>query len=772
VQKVRLSTLERIFVLIAVITVFTVTVYYMSTDGILPGNDPAVHIGKAEKIVTDERVTYSAVPWYPPLFHAVLAVLQIFSGTLDVIVAAFILKMLIATLNVLIMLSTYLLTRKLFGKGAAVATAVFVILSVPLIEMVFWGGYANFLGLAYIAFIFYIMNKELQVTVKTFLLFLGAFTIVLSHQLATFVFVLMFIPAFLFSTIGSKKRLLILLGLIVGGGLALLAWYARILLANTSAIIEHLFFTMEENVYNIPEVGLNALIRNNFGVSLFLALASIPLICILFKKKSVKALVLVILWIAIPFIMSQSYLFGLYLPYIRFIYFLATPITILAGTFTYTVFRYSLTSFPRLINSIISNITRKHRILKVTTIISLTIVSLALIITLFLFQGVFFVERNESYPKFYERASIASYNAGLWIKQHSLPDGTIVTSRSPGTWFNLFSNDHVMEETNPLYSRNAVAESVLYSFYEMENTRTLTREYTQASPSAGQAFFIQIYNIWRRGISIPNNETTIIYVDPFGEWITIPLSETNEHIYWKQRTADEAQLVSEYTHELFTVEKTIIFLSNSSVIDVRWKIEAHQYLASAKLAFANNLSPSLDFKAALVPGVLNWQNPWDNPTNINIEGKWAVVEGPSDMLDENVAAIYDTQNKIEAVFEFPIPDWFILGALDNRAIDAFRLRYEFGDLGEGETHEIVCSYLLYASDFEEIEQMTASDLRKQLNSTANLPIQERDFRSYIEEYNIKFVVIDTQQVLSGTDASPDLDRVFDNGRAIVYTTKR
>jgi hypothetical protein len=772
VQKVRLSTLERIFVLIAVITVFTVTVYYMSTDGILPGNDPAVHIGKAEKIVTDERVTYSAVPWYPPLFHAVLAVLQIFSGTLDVIVAAFILKMLIATLNVLIMLSTYLLTRKLFGKGAAVATAVFVILSVPLIEMVFWGGYANFLGLAYIAFIFYIMNKELQVTVKTFLLFLGAFTIVLSHQLATFVFVLMFIPAFLFSTIGSKKRLLVLLGLIVGGGLALLAWYARILLANTSAIIEHLFFTMEENVYNIPEVGLDALIRNNFGVSLFLALASIPLTCILFKKKSVRALILVILWIAIPFIMSQSYLFGLYLPYIRFVYFFAIPITILAGTFTYTVFRYSFTSFPRLINSIISNITRKHRILKVTTIISLTIVSLALIITLFLFQGVFFVERNESYPKFYARASIASYNAGLWIKQHSTPDGTIVTSRSPGTWFNLFSNDHVMEETNPLYSRNAVAESVLYSFYEMENTHTLTREYTQASPSAGQALFVQIYNIWWRGISIPNNETTIIYVDSFGENVTIPLSETNEHIYWKERTADEAQLVSEYTHELFTVEKTIVFLSNSSVIDVRWKIEAHQYLACAKLAFANNLSPSLDFKAALVPGVLNWENPWDNATYINIERKWAVVEGPSDMLNENVAAIYDAQNKIEAVFEFPIPDWFILGALDNRLIDAFRLRYEFGDLGEGETREIVCSYLLHASDFEEIEQMTASDLRKQLNSTVNLQIQERDFRSYIEEYNIKFVVIDTQQVLSGTDASPDLDRVLDNGRAIVYTTKR
>ena len=170
-QKTKLSNIELVFVLIAASTIFIVTVHQMSTAGILPGNDPAVHLGKSEKIVVDERVTYSAFPWYPPLFHTILAMLQIFAGTLDVMAAAFILKMLIATLNMLILLSTYLLSRKLFGKGAAVASAVFTILSLPLFEMVFWGGYANFLGLAYIAFIFYIMNKDLRLSVKTFLLF-------------------------------------------------------------------------------------------------------------------------------------------------------------------------------------------------------------------------------------------------------------------------------------------------------------------------------------------------------------------------------------------------------------------------------------------------------------------------------------------------------------------------------------------------------------------------------------------------------------------------
>jgi len=105
-QKAKLSTIELFFVLIAVSTLFVVTVHQLSTAGVLPGNDPAVHLGKAKRIVMDEMVSYSEVAWYPPLFHTIVAMLQIFAGTLDVMASAFILKMLIATFNVLILLST------------------------------------------------------------------------------------------------------------------------------------------------------------------------------------------------------------------------------------------------------------------------------------------------------------------------------------------------------------------------------------------------------------------------------------------------------------------------------------------------------------------------------------------------------------------------------------------------------------------------------------------------------------------------------------------
>ena len=49
-QKPKLSTIELVFVLIVASTLFTVTFYQMSTSGILPGNDPAIHLVKSEKI--------------------------------------------------------------------------------------------------------------------------------------------------------------------------------------------------------------------------------------------------------------------------------------------------------------------------------------------------------------------------------------------------------------------------------------------------------------------------------------------------------------------------------------------------------------------------------------------------------------------------------------------------------------------------------------------------------------------------------------------------
>jgi hypothetical protein len=657
-----------------------------------------------------------------------------------------------------------LLSRKFFGIGVAVASVVFTILSVPLFEMIFWGGYANFLGLAYIALIFYIMNKDFKTSTKIVLLFLGAATIGLTHQLVTFVFILMFVPAFLVSTIGARKKILIFLAVIVGGGLALLAWYARILLEYADMIIEHLFFSMEENIYHITAVSLDGLLKN-FGATLVLASVGIPLTFILLKKKKApKSSMLIIFWLAVPFFLAQLYFFGVYLPYHRFVYFLATPIAILSGLTTYYIVKTSRALLESKVIPLIAKPSTKGIVTKIFTI--------AIVFSLFFIHAFTFIQITSVYPEFYERAPITSYESGIWMKEHSVPDGIVITTRSPGSWFYVFSDHNTTQETDPLYSRSIVAEALLYSFYEMENSLTLTREFHPVSPTrAGQAVYASVFNIWTKILTIPNKQVIVHYYY-LGEEVMVRLSETTETIYWRQNSNDTAQLVTEYTTEFFTVEKVVTLSSNSHAIDIKWNFQAHKELSNVTLSIDNYFEISLDFDEALLPGVLEWQNPWDNATFTHPVQNWTLVEG-ADLLYENVVGVLDTENGLLAAFQFDEQlDGFSIGALENEFIDAMRLRYAFGDLTEGEKHQVSFSTFVHAFESEEVTRWTTSELKQQFSSQTGLPIEGRDFNTYIDEEGIKFVVVDTQKSVSTIEATPALDKIYDNGRIAIYATKR
>jgi hypothetical protein len=190
-----------------------------------------------------------------------------------------------------------------------------------------------------------------------------------------------------------------------------------------------------------------------------------------------------------------------------------------------------------------------------------------------------------------------------------------------------------------------------------------------------------------------------------------------------------------------------------------------------KIEFTTNFDISLDFKEAIIPRRLEWQNPWNNATHLNAT-EWALTE-VSGKLPDNVVAIRDTQNGILTAFKFDEPTaFFSLGALKSRFINALRLKYDFGELGENETQAVSYSILAYVFEPEEMEQWTTSDLKQQFDAQTNLQVNGRGFPTYIEEYNITFVAVDTQQVLSNVETSPALDKIYDTGRIVVYATKR
>ena len=760
--KVGRSVAELIFVLVAASTLFVFTVNQMSMDGILPGNDPAVHLERAKIIVMNKGVAYSEI-WYPPLFHVFLAVLLFFAGTVDVMVASLILKFLVATINVLLLLSTCLLCRRLLGRGGAITSTVFTALSVPLFEMIFWGGYPNFLGIAYFPFIFYIMYKDYGAWVKTLLLFLLTFTLVLTDQLSAFVFLPVFISAFLISSIKSKRGFFGFIAVVLGGGLAILAWYAEIILRYSNVFIYHVFFEHKEFAYSIPSVSVYSFIKV-FGVPLFLALVGIPLTFILLKRrKESRSSLLIALWIAVPFFFSQSYLFGLFLPYDRFIYFLATPIAILAGVTT-----YSLAKVPAFIVSKLSLRMEKHKMLNIAQVFTLMI-----LVGLFSSQFYLTLQRLQSFPQYYEAAGVAGYNAGMWLKQNFISSGTVVVSNKPQSWIHTISDLETIEETwSPVLGINVVADTILNLCYEADNSRALAREYMSGGSDSGQAIYVSVYHVWQKVLSIPDNYVFISYLDTSGKEVVVFLSEIAKKTYWTQESVDESQMVSEYSNDLFTLKKLVTINSERSVINLDWMFTTHQDLAGVNLRVFNLLEPSLDFKEAFIPGILDWQNPWDKPSYVDTIHNWAVVECPPYILGDNYAAMLAAKNGVLVVFEFAnVPDWLNAGALGNHFIDALRVGYQFGDLRKNESREVSFSVLPHSLGSRPIEPPTQTALKQLLDSRVNLTVQERDFLTYIKEYNGKFVVIDSER-LSGANFSSTLDRVYDNGKFVIYAVRQ
>jgi hypothetical protein len=762
VPKAKLSKLELVFVFLTATALFALTVHLMSMDGILPGNDPAVHIAKAETIIANKGVAYSDIPWYPPLFHAFLAVLLLLAGSTDIAVAILLVKFVVAAITVLILLSTYVFCRRFLGVGIAVCSSVFTFMSVAFLEMVFWGGYTSYLGLAYIPLIFYMAYANFSGVVKVSLLTMMSFALVLTHQLSAFVFFLIFVPSFLISSLKSKGRLLVFLAIVMGGSLGILAWYADAILRYSDIFFSHVFFGMIEDIYSIPSASLESFVKI-FGLTLFLGLAGIPVALVLMKRRRLLSIyLLLILWLAVPLILSQSYLFGVYLLYGRLIPYLAIPLIIFAGV---TVFH--LMKLPGFLSAKLSNAKSKIRRNS-----RAQVWAVALLLSILVFQSVLSLEQINSFPWYYEICGFSGVKTSEWLQQYSIPTGVVVVSEKPGAWLPLITGYMTIEEPNPLYSRNW-AEVVEYLFFEAGTDNMLTREYILNGQLSGQVFYSSVYNMWEKIFSISDNSVYVVYSDNVGAEKVISLSDLPKEIYWTQNTTGLVQMVSEYSHTLFTVEKQVSMNQTSLLINLRWTFTANANLADAKIRIYSYTSPALEFRQALIPGLLQWQNPWDNPTRVDSQDNWAVVECPPDSLSDDFVALRDYTNGRLAVLKFDVsPEWFNIGALENHVIDAVRLGYEFGVLTKNESRQFSFSFTTATFEPNHFEWETTESLKQFLSVQAPQTIRTRDFLTYIDSYNIEYVVVSAQQLPVDLGWTRTRDLIYYDGKLAIYTVKK
>jgi len=759
-MRVSGKSLEIIFAVVFSVLVFTFFFALVSMNDLVLGNDPAFHLNRARSFLESGKIPMGDFAWYPPLYHILLSSLIAFTGATSIEQMLFLMKALTALIDWLLVFSVYLMGAKFFGKKYGVLASALMLLCFPLYEINFWGGYTGILSLAFMCLLFLyfsLVRKELELILITFIL---AFSVVSSHTLATFLTGIILPPyilILLFKSKGKYPRAWI--AAILGGAIAFALYYLHPILARLDMIIAHVFFEIETMSYQIPFVSFSSFLLN-FGFVLFFAFFGVFLAFFKLKKeKTLNFYLLLALSLFIPLLLSQSYLFGLYLPYQWFLYYLLPPIAIFGAVSFSFIIDLFFASYRKIKNG-------RKGLMKIVTV-SLVLLMVALV--LFRFQTVSNKINESAY--FYSTSDVNGYNAAVWLKEN-FPDATlnVTVTEKPGSWFGVYSGMPVIAETNPVIEWNLIAESILDLSYEIEHPMTLVRGYT-AKGYTSDGTYVSMSGVWQR-VSYLDEQGVFLSFTENGVERRLGLSSLNREIVFDVQSYPKKLVMTYYNDEVALTESIIVH-NDSYPIDVVWELSPLRgKIENVALYITHNFDLSSSFEQAYVPGVLDWENPWDRPS-LAEGSNWAVANFSLEHLAEDYVGVYDGASEVVFALKFAdLPAWGNVGVLASRQIDALRFEYQFDQVRVNQTESLSYQILAFSrTSIPELQQL--DELKKLFDSkvASGFVVSSRSYVDYIRELGVGFLVYDKSRFDSKLLNCELLQLVYSNDGYVICKVK-
>ncbi len=748
---------------IAFVTIFSVlilAIFYtvISMNGVILGNDPAVHLEKARIFLNTGQIPLSNNSWTPPLFEIVLAMFISLTGATDIAQLIFIEKVLTVIVNWMLFMSVYLIGSKFFSKKVGVAASILLLMCFPIFELNEWGGYTTVLGIAFLVLLLLYLPLSIEKFGYTIVTFFVAFSVVLSHQLTTFLAVFMLPPILLYMLIKSRGAFLkVLIPLIVGGGIAFFVYYFQAMIGYLGVIVEILFFSIKTYAYQIPATSFNSMVVN-FGLILLLAIGGFYFAFkTLRDAKKLGFLLVLLLSFIVPFFFAYSYVVGFYLPFQWFIYYLAPPIAIFAAVTVVFLLQKAPVFYQR------HRASFRINWVKALTITLIVVVSLAVVVRSDTVYGKILEAAN-----YYSTTDIKAYDAGVWLRNNYPENATVVVTRAPGFWFQEFSDKSVIAQTDPIVGRNEIAEAVLSLSYELENPQTLVKAY-EAKGDISDENYVSLDNVWNR-VSYSSANGNFLNYTQDGVNYQLQLSELSKQIVFEdQNYPKEIELI--YANDNITLTETISAENDSYPLNISWSITPQRYeISNVTLYLSTFFDLQFKFDKAQIPQLLNWVNPWDAPPAITTTHgtDWAVATFSNTSLKNSYLGLYDDSNDIAFAFKFTdLPDWGNIGALANRQIDAVRFQYQFNDLTVNQTASR--SYQVLTMSKNSYSPLQPDTLQSLFNlKTAPFTVATRDFSDYIAENNIGFIVYDRNQLDPQMIHSKLIQLIYSNDRYVIF----
>lgn len=725
-------------------------------NGVVLGNDPAVHLEKAQIFLNTQQISLANLGWTPPLYQIVLAMIISVSGAVDMAQYIVLLRILTVVVNWLLFMSVYLLGSKFFGRKVGATAAILLLLCFPVFEANQFGGYTTVLALAFMLLVLLYTPLAMDKLGYVVVAFFAAFGLVLSHQLAAFLAAFIMPPVLLFMLIKSRgKNLKVVVALALGGGIAFFLYYFQAMFAYLDLVIEYVFFAIKTYAYQIPAVGFGSLMTN-FGFIFFLGLAGVGVSFYLLRKQK-KPLYWLILALSlfVPFFFAQSYLVGFYMPFAWFIYYITTPLAVLAAV---TVVFLANKTQALYVNH---RAAFRRNWVKAVTVLLIVAVSAVVVVRVDTVYG-----RIMEASVYYSTTDLKAFDAGVWLKTNYPDTINVTTTAVPGFWLQEFSGKNVTAQTELAVQRMEMAEAVLTLAYELEHKQTMLKAY-QAKGDTLNEFYVSMDEIWSR-VTYSSGSGDFLYYTLDGVYRDYPLSQLSKEIIFNDASSPMS-ITFVFSNDDVVLIKTITAETDSYKFGVNWTLTPlKSQIQNASLYLTTLFDLQYKFEKAAVPGLMDWVNPYDAPAEIiQSDTTWAVAFFNGASLTENYVGLYDETNQIGYAFQFnDLPEWGNIGSGANRQIDAVRFQYNLGDLSPNQTVSVSYDTLtLSKSSYPTLNRDQLQDL---FSYHTSVTVKPRDFSNYIRENNIGFIVYDRNQLDPQMIHSKMLQLVYSNDRYVIF----
>ena len=692
-------------------------------DGKLPLRNP-YHMG-GEPLAT------------PPGYHLFASFIIFFTG-MPLLIAQLLISAFFSSLAVF---PTYLLSKKIWRSNSAGFLATFfVTVSSLSLEMLGWGGYPNVISLTLILIIFYLFLKNTDHP-HNFNLFTAALlfgSLILTHLFSLFVLfpiIILYVSLLLLGKASKLARTNSLNAIrffftsTALGTLFASPWLLRVSGFYLDMFSEGAFWGgMQEN--------RNLILMNRYVDIRILALIAAVVPTLFMLKASRRRYLdseslLLIAWYVVPLILTQAYIFGIFVDYSRFIYFADFPGLLILSAALFYLFRHVSIATKKF------SAARLNRSGKTLSQIALPAILLSVYVI-----SPSLITPMEALTKFdfYTSVKKPEVTAMEWIQQRTANSAILVSDHLYGWWLSGVAQRSTLSAVSPeflLYPHEVdIAESALILLdtnYYIDNGLIQVRE---------DGGYLARHN----PIFIINREQQIPYS-------VFHFNDDETTIFFRRKEIDQAFDLSDV--ETFETHLNVSS-ENFAVLSI---IRENGYL---------RVNKTLTVRRGVRFAELSYEvESTDGETTINWVRFILHLRKGKILINQQIMSLFDDYAAVvgQIIFKELFPETKIYTQEDPSSVEFL---YSTSNATSVKIRLLVGIFDVKDLKYEEILGMLDDVPEDPMNTLGNSSIVVSSYLEIIERYNVSFIVCRDQEIYSKFSDDPKFQLVYNSVHVAIF----